>query len=152
MTGVIPTGVAGTMTSDASGSWRCGAFSSGGEWFQLQLPESWQEIHITVKELLPIVIGIALWGEQWHGRTVRCWCDNATVVAILRSGRSKDVRVMHLMRSLFFFLAHYNLQVAANTSQRQKMGRQTLCHAMTENPSSCRSPPQTRCPSSSPES
>ncbi len=134
MTGVIPTGVAGTMTSDASGSWGCGAFSSGGEWFQLQLPESWQGIHITVKELLPIVIGIALWGEQWCGRTVRCWCDNAAVVAILRSGCSKDVRVMHLTRSLFFFLAHYNLQVVgqhipgaengANTSQGQRMASQ----------------------------
>ena len=39
--------------------------------------------------------------NQWHGNTVLCWCDKAAVVAILRSGRSKDRRVMHLMRSLF---------------------------------------------------
>ncbi len=57
---------------------------------------------VTVKEVLPIVIGVALWEGRWHGRTIRCWCDNAAVVAILRSGPSKDVKAMHLMRSLFF--------------------------------------------------
>ena len=57
------------------------------------------------------MISVALWGEQWRGKTVKCWCDNAAVVAVLRSGRSKDAKVMHLMRSLFFLLAHYNLQI-----------------------------------------
>jgi len=33
------------------------------------------------------------------------------VVAILKSGSSKDEWVMHLMRSLFFFLASYNVTV-----------------------------------------
>ena len=31
------------------------------------------------------------------------------VVAILKSGSSKDERAMHLMRSLFFFLVSYNV-------------------------------------------
>ena len=30
-----------TITSDASGSWGCGAFGSNGSWFQLQWPSSW---------------------------------------------------------------------------------------------------------------
>ena len=46
-----------TLTSDASRSWGCGAFTTGGHWFQLQLLGSWQGVHITVKELLPIVLG-----------------------------------------------------------------------------------------------
>lgn len=90
MTGVIPTAIAGTITSDASGKWGCGAYSPKGEWFQLKLPTSWEGIHITVKELLPIVISVALWGEHWQGKSVKCWCDNAAVVG---SGSSKDVRV-----------------------------------------------------------
>ncbi len=65
----------------------------------MKLPESRSSIHITVKELLPIVIGIGLWGRKWHGQTVRCLCDNAAVIAIIKSGRCKDERVMHLMRS-----------------------------------------------------
>lgn len=113
MTGVIPAVGAKGITSDASGSWGCGAFSSSGEWFQLELPESWHAVHITVKELLPVVLGIALWGRAWQGCTIRCRCDNAAVVAVLKSGRCKDERVMHLMRCLFFFTAAYNVVVAA---------------------------------------
>ena len=40
---------------------------------------------------------------------MRCLCDNAAVVAIINSGRSKVERAMHLMRSLFFFLARWNV-------------------------------------------
>ena len=85
------------LTSDASGSWGCGAFTSTGQWFQLALPDSWQEVHITVKELLPIVLAAATWGPLWRGFTVSCRCDNAAVVAIVNSGRSRMDRAMHLM-------------------------------------------------------
>lgn len=95
------------LTSDASGSWGCGAFTSGGKWFQLRFPESWSDLHITVKELLPIVLGVAIWGNEWKGLTVSCFCDNAAVVAIVNSGRSKMDRAMHLMRCLSFFLARW---------------------------------------------
>lgn len=113
MSSVAPAAYSGVITSDASGSWGCGAFSSVGDWFQLKLPESWDHVHITVKELLPIVIGAALWGKHWQGGAVRCRCDNAAVVAVLRSGRSRDERVMHLMRSLFFFLAQHDMSLVA---------------------------------------
>lgn len=111
MSGVVPVEVAGAITSDASGSWGCGAFSSEGDWFQLRLPESWSTVHISAKELLPIVIGAALWGGQWQGKSIKCWCDNAAVVSVLRSGWSKDERLMHLMRCLFFVLAHHNISI-----------------------------------------
>ena len=45
-----------TVTSDASGSWGCGAYSSSGEWFQFEWPASWLDRHITIKELLPIAV------------------------------------------------------------------------------------------------
>ena len=106
MAGVVPERFVATITSDASGSWGCGAYLSSGEWFQLCWPDSWKAVNITVKELLPIVLGAALWGKQWRGR---CRCDNAAIVDILKAGRSKDERVMHLMQSLFFFLASYNI-------------------------------------------
>ena len=104
---------AGVLTSDASGGWGCGAFTSKGEWFQLQWPESWASVHITVKELAPIVVACAIWGPGWRGKTVRCLCDNAAVVAILRSGTAKHPLVMHLMRCLSFFVAFYQLYLDA---------------------------------------
>lgn len=98
-----------TVTSDASGNWGCGAYNSKGQWFQFQWPVSWASVHITVKELLPIIMAVAIWGKVWRGRTVRCVCDNAAVVAIVNSGKSRNDLVMHLMRCLFFFLAHFNV-------------------------------------------
>lgn len=98
-----------TVTSDASGRWGCGAFTDKGEWFQFRWPAEWGGVHITGKELLPIVVACAVWGHQWQGYSVRCLCDNAAVVAIVKSGSSKDPTVMHLMRCLFFFVAHYQL-------------------------------------------
>ena len=99
------------LTSDASGSWGCGAFTSTGQWLQLKLPGSWADIHITVKELLPIVLGAAVWGSKWKGLAISCLCDNATVVAIVNSGRSKMDRTMHLMRCLSFFLARWGVSM-----------------------------------------
>ena len=44
------------ITSDASGSWGCGAFLEGGTvWFQFQWPMGWEGVNIATKELFPIV-------------------------------------------------------------------------------------------------
>ena len=96
------------VTSDASG-WGCGAFSSTGKWFQCSWPSTWASVHITVKELVPVVIACALWGEELRGRTVEYRTDNAAVVAIVNKGKSKMPLAMHLVRSLFFFMARSDL-------------------------------------------
>ena len=50
MLAVARCGFVATVTSDASGSWGCEAFTSTGEWFQLKWSDHWQERQITVKE------------------------------------------------------------------------------------------------------
>ena len=110
--GVVPVSPKDTITSDASGRWGCGAFTERGEWFQYRWPAEWESVHITVKELLPIVVSVAVWGHSWRGCTIRCRCDNAAVVAIIRSGSSRDPTAMHLMRCLFFFTARYQIVLA----------------------------------------
>ena len=52
------------VTSDASGGWGCGAVTNTGQWFQVQWPESWSEINIAVKEMVPVVISVAIWGAK----------------------------------------------------------------------------------------
>ena len=76
---------------------------------QFRWPPAWDAVNITVKELLPIVVACAVWGHQWRGSTILCRCDNAAVVAIVKSGSSKDRVAMHLMRCLFFFTAFYQM-------------------------------------------
>ena len=107
-----------SIVSDASGSWGCAAIFSQ-EWFQLRwegLGEARQQT-ITVKELLPIVIAAALWGAQWAGKTVRAQCDNAAVVAVLRSRTSRESEVMHLLRCLAFLEAKHSCCMVATHIQ-----------------------------------
>ena len=62
MLGVVPAYPTASITSDASGSWGCGAFSSAGDWFQLKWPGSWSEVHITVTgEAGPSDAGVITW-------------------------------------------------------------------------------------------
>ena len=70
-------------------------------------------MHITVKELFPIVIVAAIWGEAWVDKTVLFRCDNQAVVHIINSRTSKDHNVMGLMRCLHFIAAQFNLLITA---------------------------------------
>ena len=56
-----------------------------------------------------------MWGDGWRGKTVQCWCDNAAVVANIKSGTSKHSLVMHLMRCLF---SSVPLQLSLTSSRR----------------------------------
>ena len=89
----------GLITSDTSGSWGSGAFHND-EWFQMQWNHSAASFHITIQELLPIVIAAAIWGANWEGKTIRARCDNMAVVHIIRTRQSKDPTAMHLVRCL----------------------------------------------------
>ena len=78
------------LVSDASGSWGCGAYL-GNKWFALPWSScpSWAEVHISVQELLPIVISCAIWGSDMTGRHIRCLCENAAVVVMINKHTSK---------------------------------------------------------------
>ena len=102
-----------TVISDASGKWGCGAFCKD-KWFQLRWPDAAQETQITVKELLPIVLAAAVWGNNWKGRNVMSYCDNAAVVAILSKGDCKEPQAMHLMRCLAFLKAKFQFSLFAS--------------------------------------
>ena len=54
----------------------------GSEWFQVGWGQSqeWAETSIAAKELLPIVVAMAVWGLVWTGSTVVCHCDNQAEV------------------------------------------------------------------------
>lgn len=83
---------------------------SGVEWFQIAWAGPITSSHITVKELVPIVLAAAVWGDQWKGKTVRAECDNEAVVAIINQGNQE---VMHLMRCLAFVAAKFQFYLFA---------------------------------------
>ena len=96
------------MVSDAYGSWGCGAFVKGPQllWSQLKWPDHWENIHITAKELVPIIVGAAIWGHRWSKQLVCFVSDNMAVVQILTKWSARDpvVSHLHVLRCLFFFL------------------------------------------------
>ena len=96
--------------SDASGTFGCGAFSQPHGWFQLQWPVDWQSVHITAKELVPIVIAAAVWGPRWTRKRICFRSDNMAVVSLLKSCTSRD---MHMLRCLAFYAANYSFQITA---------------------------------------
>ena len=67
------------------------------------------------KELFPIVLACHIWGQSWANKRIKFWCDNQSVVHILKSGTSKDEKIMHLVRTgtLFLVTAKFNFRVCA---------------------------------------
>ena len=98
--------------SDASGSWGCGAYS-GSQWFQLAWSSGAAKYQIAVKEHLPVVLAVAVWGKDWKGLDVTCHSDNQAVVSVIRSRTSEDPDIMH---SLSFIEARYEFFLS--TGQR----------------------------------
>lgn len=83
-----------SFTTDASGSIGCGALWPPF-WLQYLWPEtvkgemSCRDDGITFKELLPIVFTCAVLRYRWRNVSVRVFCDNMGMVAVVNSGYCK---------------------------------------------------------------
>ena len=77
--------------------------------YQLAWPVSWDSIDISVKELVPVVMAAALWGEQWRQRHV---CTHSDNMAVVSAGTTSSQQSMHLLRCLFIYCAFYRFCVS----------------------------------------
>ena len=82
-------------------------------WFQWHWCTPVAEWLIAPKELLPILLEVAVWGPKWRGRQIVCHCDNMAVVAVVNSGYSRDTTMMHMLRCLFFLVAFFQILIRA---------------------------------------
>ena len=133
------------VVTDASGSWGCGA-QFKDHWFQYAWPDGWLTVGIMAKELVPIVIGCAVWGPLLVKKDTELKCDNQGLVDAVNKGSSKDEMVMHLLRCLWFFTAFFNIRVTAthirgvdNSSADMLSRNQAECFLST-NPQASRTP------------
>ena len=78
---------------------------------QVTTDKLFRDLPITQKEVLPVVLACAVWGEQWFSQMVQVYCDNEAAVSVLNSGYSRDPQIMHLLRCLFFIKAHFQIEV-----------------------------------------
>lgn len=54
-----------------------------------------------------------VWGRQLAHKAVKFQCDNTGVVAAVNKGSAKEPMVMHLLRCLWFFTAHFDTVIVA---------------------------------------
>ena len=125
----LPLKPSSTVTSDASGSWGCGAFS-GPEWFHLPWTGMLADSHISIKELTPVVIAVTIWGKTWRSHTVQVLSDNSATLAAINNQTSSISESAHLLRCLAFLTAHYQCELVA----KHIPGRHnTLADALSRN-------------------
>lgn len=81
--------------SDASGWGGAAVFES--EWFQLEWSGPWCHTNIAVREFLPIVLALLVWGKAWNHTCLHFLCDNAAVVEVLNRRTAKDPLMLALL-------------------------------------------------------
>ena len=120
-----------SITADASGSWGAGAFILlDHSWFQIQWPDSWSATNIAAKEILPIVVALAIWGHRCAATRVTLYSDNYAVVQCLETRSAKDPNLAHLLRCLVFFLAHHNISYKSSMLRAKIIAPQMRCLVM----------------------
>ena len=102
-----------SIYTDASGSWECGAVCQS-HWFQLQWDQISEKYHISIKELIPIVLAMATWGHIFKGKMVHVRSDNVAAVAAINNQTSSVKEISHLLRCLTFITARFQLHIIAS--------------------------------------
>ncbi len=134
-----------TLTSDASGSWGCGAFSNT-DWFQYQWPPSTQDYHITTKELIPIVIAMAIWGPAWQNNPFCAAATTKPLSASLIQVLAETPRLWDSCAACTSLLQKFNLLISAvhlagkNNSLADALSRNNLAFFLHHYPQANRTP------------
>ena len=85
------------LYTDSAGSVGYGAYFQG-HWFNGKWCTGDMSKSIQWKELYPIVLAAATWGQLWTRKRILFLCDNEAVVHSLTSGTSRSPDVMDLLR------------------------------------------------------
>ena len=102
------------MSSDTAGALDYGAIFDG-HWFSGSWSESQCPLSIAYKELFPIIVAAHVWGSQWAARWIEFLSDNESVVAVLKSGTSKDRNLVVLLRYLTQLAVRHSFSFTASS-------------------------------------
>ena len=68
---------------------------------------------LTSGSKLPILLSCVVWGLTRSKKYVQLYCDNLSLVDSLNKGSSKDPSVMKLLRTLWLFIAYFDISIKA---------------------------------------
>ena len=95
--------------TDALWTWGCAAVLES-EWLQWKWPPEWCKVGIMAMELVSTYI---IWVPYLAKLHINLQCENASLVIVINKGSSKDKFVIHLLCSLSFFVAHFDIYITA---------------------------------------
>ncbi|KAK3086988.1 hypothetical protein FSP39_000072 [Pinctada imbricata] len=79
------------------------------QWFYHAWHASWENYHITIKELFPIVLALEVFAAQIANSKIIFHSDNLAVVHIINKQTSKDKTIMKLVRRLVVCILKHNV-------------------------------------------
>ncbi len=85
----------------------------GTQWCYGQWPVSWQNYHINVLEMYPILAGVVTFSKAMTNSTIHIYTDNTTIMNIINRQSTKNKQIMHLVRQLVLSCLKYNIRFHA---------------------------------------
>ena len=112
----------------------------GEQWFAGIWPSWWNKLHITIKELFPIVVAVELFHDIFTNKNVMFYSDNMAVVHIINQQTSKDNLIMCLVRRLVVNCLKFNIMFKAkhipglNNTLADNLSRQQIQEFLRTSP------------------
>lgn len=97
------------LYSDSAGVHGGYAAVFGNKWFAKEWSEEMKDLHITVKELFPIVVALDFWGHLLANHKILFLTDNAAVADIINKTTSKEKNCMKLIRRMVLSSLQFNI-------------------------------------------
>ena len=81
-------------------------------WLQVQWSQAWLATNIAAKELVAVLLAVGVWDKARADAHVCVRCDNMAEVEATKLGHTHDRLLMHMLRSMHFLCANYNIRVS----------------------------------------
>ena len=77
--------------------------------YTAKIPQNFKHCCIATLEMLNISVALKVWAKAWAGLRIEIYCDNAAVVAVLQSGRTRDADLATISRNIFMLAAKFDI-------------------------------------------
>ena len=115
------------------------------------MSNEWAQWDIMAKELVPILLSCVVWVPLLTGTRVEFKCNYSSVVDSFNKGSSKESKIMHLLRCLWFFSSYFEIKVTAShisgTSNiaADQLSRNCSREFLLSDPNASRAPQSSQC-------
>ena len=81
----------------------------GHQVYAIVIPKGYKDFTIVHLEMLNILVAMRIWASQWQGKAVKIFCDNAAVVSVLNSGKTRDMTLAASARNIIMETAEADI-------------------------------------------